>query len=128
MRFSTVFLVTVLGLSATAFAQDGSRQREKLNLGSIKALLPTGTISTCSQLGLASKNADKFSEISKKLRSVVDQNFDCSLTNVVGVCGTQTAPNSDALIYTEIYYYAPAYTRESAEAVCGSSGGQFGFL
>jgi hypothetical protein len=123
-----LFLVTALSMSVTSFAQSNSKQHERINLGSIKALLPNGNLSTCSQLGLAIQDADKIGEISKKLNGVVDHNFDCSLTSVVGICETQTKPKSTALIYTEVYYYAPAYTRESAEAVCSSSGGQFGFL
>ncbi len=130
MGILAVYVVSILSVSATTFAQVNSspaRKRASLSLGSIPSFLPNGEVSTCSQLGLAAQNRDKYLEISDSLRSVT-KNSDCSMTKVVGVCETQTVADSAVIIYTDIYYYDSAYNKGSAEAVCKSAGGQFLFL
>jgi hypothetical protein len=107
-----------------AIAQPGIQQRDTLKLGSAPAKDGAGRISTCSLYALDKRNANLFSQVSGMMKSANLDGADCSLDKVVGVCATHSS--GSVLIYTNIYYYAPAYNEAQAESTCKDAGGQFG--
>lgn len=101
------------------------RLRERTDIGSLPALSPSGKLSTCTQFSVPIKSINRSTEVKQSLAGLNLNSNSCEIREAVGICENQSSSDSEILIYNDVYYYAPTYTRESADVVCKSIGGHF---
>lgn len=128
-KFALVFLVLLSACATHARKPAGfGKVREVEDIGSLHTYTSEGKVGTCTQLGLAIKDSKQLDDVRGRFVSLALQRNRCDLTAAIGKCDTDPATGSDVLIYSEIYYYAPMYTRGVALDICSATGGTFSSL